>query len=124
MITRPRGANLGKLVELPMTNRRDVPEDLNLKRIVAQQFDKAAATLDIPSGLLDQIKACNAIYFVQFPVRFGDSYEIFHGWRAEHSHHRKPLKGGIRYSELVDQDEIIALAGLMTYKCAIDSRAR
>ena len=102
-----------------MTNRRDVPEDLNLKRIVAQQFDKAAATLDIPSGLLDQIKACNAIYFVQFPVRFGDSYEIFHGWRAEHSQHRKPLKGGIRYSELVDQDEIIALASLMTYKCAI-----
>ena len=102
-----------------MSSRRDAPEDLNLRRIVDRQFDKAAATLDIPSGLLDQIKACNAIYFVQFPVRFGDSYEIFHGWRAEHSHHRKPVKGGIRFSELVDQDEIIALAALMTYKCAI-----
>lgn len=102
-----------------MSNRRNVPEDLNLNHIVGRQFDKAAATLDFPTGLLEQIKACNAIYFVQFPVKFGDSYEIFHGWRAEHSHHRKPLKGGIRYSELVDQDEIIALAALMTYKCAI-----
>jgi len=102
-----------------MSNRRNVPEDLNLNHIVGRQFDKAAATLDFPTGLLEQIKACNAIYFVQFPVKFGDSYEIFHGWRAEHSHHRKPLKGGIRYSELVNQDEIIALAALMTYKCAI-----
>lgn len=102
-----------------MVNRNDATEDLNLRRIVERQFERAASTLDIPPGLLDQIKACNAIYFVQFPVRFGDSYEIFYGWRAEHSHHRKPLKGGIRFSELVDQDEIIALAALMTYKCAI-----
>jgi glutamate dehydrogenase (NAD(P)+) len=119
MIIRPEGASVSKRLESVMAHRREVPEDLNLKRIVERQFDKAAATLDVPSGLLDQIKACNAIYFVQFPVRFGDSYEIFYGWRAEHSHHRKPLKGGIRFSPLVDQDEIIALAALMTYKCAI-----
>jgi glutamate dehydrogenase (NAD(P)+) len=102
-----------------MANRRDAPEDLNLNHSVSRQFDKAAATMNLPEGLLKQIKACSAIYFVQFPVKFGESYEIFYGWRAEHSHHRKPLKGGIRYSELVDQDEIIALAALMTYKCAI-----
>ena len=100
--------------------RRDASsEDLNLWNIVCRQFDKAAATLDVPQGLLEQIKACNAVYYVQFPVRFGDKYEIFQGWRAEHSQHRKPTKGGIRYSEFVTQDEIMALAALMTYKCAI-----
>ena len=94
-------------------------EELNLWKIVGRQFDKAAATLDLPEGLLAQIKACNAVYYVQFPVRFGDRYEMFSGWRAEHSQHRKPTKGGIRYSEAVSQDEIMALAALMTYKCAI-----
>lgn len=94
-------------------------EDLNLWNIVCRQFDRAAATLDVPEGLLQQIKACNAVYYVQFPVRFGDRVEIFQGWRAEHSQHRKPTKGGIRYSEFVTQEDVMALAALMTYKCAI-----
>jgi glutamate dehydrogenase (NAD(P)+) len=94
-------------------------EDLNLSHIVEQQFDRAASHLKYPSGLLDQIKACNAVYFVQFPVKFGRKYRMFHGWRAEHSQHRKPLKGGIRFSRMVSQDEIMALAALMTYKCAL-----
>ncbi len=94
-------------------------EDLNLWNIVCREFDKAAANLGVPEGLLAQIKACNAVYYVQFPVRIGDRYEIFQGWRAEHSQHRKPTKGGIRYSEHVTQDEVMALAALMTYKCAI-----
>jgi glutamate dehydrogenase (NAD(P)+) len=109
-------------VARPFVERRRataLAEDLNLWNIVCRQFDKAAATLDVPPGLLEQIKACNAVYYVQFPVRIGDSYEIFQGWRAEHSQHRKPTKGGIRYSEFVTQDEIMALAALMTYKCAI-----
>ena len=102
-----------------MQSRRNGGEDLNLWNIVSRQFDKAARTLDIPEGLLAQIKACNAVYYMQFPVRIGDHYELFQGWRAEHSQHRKPTKGGIRYSEFVTQDEIMALAALMTYKCAI-----
>jgi glutamate dehydrogenase (NAD(P)+) len=101
------------------TRKGSIQEDLNLNNIVSRQFDKAAATLRIPEGLLKQIKACNAVYFVQFPVKFGREYRMFQGWRAEHSHHKKPLKGGIRYSELVSQDEIMALAALMTYKCAV-----
>src|ERR1043166_660168 len=80
-------------------------EDLNLNNIVSLQFDKAANLLNMPEGLLQQIKACNAVYRVEFPVRFGNKYELFHGWRAEHSHHKKPVKGGIRYSEFVTQDE-------------------
>ncbi len=94
-------------------------EDLNLNNIVSAQFDAAAQHLKLPEGLLTQIKACNNVYFMQFPVKFGDKYVMFQGWRAEHSHHRKPLKGGIRYSRMVNQDEIMALAALMTYKCAI-----
>ena len=94
-------------------------EDLNLNNIVSRQFDKAAAMLKLPEGLLQQIKICNTVYMVQFPVRFGDKYEIFMGWRAEHSQHKKPVKGGIRYSETVTQEDVMALAALMTYKCAI-----
>ena len=94
-------------------------EDLNLWNIVGRMFDKAAKNLSIPEGLLKQIKACNSVYYVQFPVKIGDQYEMFQGWRAEHSQHRKPTKGGIRYSLAVTQDEVMALAALMTYKCAI-----
>lgn len=96
-----------------------VKENLNLNEVVSKQFDKAARHLGIHQGLLQQIKSCNAVYFVQFPVKIGNRYEVFHGWRAEHSHHRKPVKGGIRYSEVVTQEEVMALAALMTYKCAV-----
>ncbi|OLD17325.1 MAG: glutamate dehydrogenase [Acidobacteria bacterium 13_1_40CM_3_56_11] len=91
-------------------------EDLNFNRIVSKQFDRAAQYLKIHPSLLSQIKACNNVYYFQFPVRFGgDKYEIFEGWRAEHSQHKKPVKGGIRFSELVNQDEIMALAALMRF---------
>jgi glutamate dehydrogenase (NAD(P)+) len=104
---------------MPMNPVPASGEDLNLNNIVSYQFDKAAKLLQHPEGLLQQIKACNAVYHIEFPVRFGSQYEIFHAWRAEHSHHKKPVKGGIRYSEFVTQDEVMALAALMTYKCAI-----
>jgi glutamate dehydrogenase (NAD(P)+) len=97
-----------------------IQEDLNFNHIVSKQFDRAAQYLKIHPALLSQIKACNNVYYFQFPVRFSENhYEIFEGWRAEHSQHRKPVKGGTRFSELVNQDEIMALAALMTYKCAI-----
>jgi len=101
------------------TIRKKVVEDLNLNNIVASQFDKAARLTDHPKGLLNQIRICNNVYMIQFPVKFGKRFEMFRAWRAEHSHHKKPLKGGIRYSRLVDQEEVMALAALMTYKCAI-----
>jgi len=101
------------------TRTKKAPEDLNLNNIVSRQFEKAAAHVNLPAGLLQQIRVCNNVYYMQFPVKIDDKYVIFEAWRAEHSHHRKPLKGGIRYSRMVDQHEIMALAALMTYKCAI-----
>src|SRR5215468_835650 len=87
---------------------------------VCKNFDKAAALTDHPKGILEQIKQCNAVYRFAFPVKRDDgSIEVIHGWRAEHSHHKLPTKGGIRYSLAVNEDEVMALAALMTYKCAI-----
>lgn len=87
---------------------------------VNKYFDKAAAHLDHPPGLLAQIKACNSIYRMQFPLKRDDgTIEVINGWRAQHSVHRLPTKGGIRFAPNVDEDEVSALAALMTYKCAL-----
>jgi len=86
---------------------------------VLAYFDKAAAYVKAPPGVLDQVKYCNSIYSMRFPVRVGDSLEVVEAYRVEHSHHRMPTKGGIRYAMSVNQDEVMALAALMTYKCAI-----
>lgn len=86
---------------------------------VEHNFDKAAQYSKHPKGLLEQIKICNSIYKMHFPVRVGNDYQVIEAYRVQHSHHKLPCKGGIRYSEFVDQDEVMALAALMTYKCAI-----
>jgi len=70
-------------------------------------------------GIVDAIKACNAVIQLNFPVNIDGKIEVFTGWRAVHSAHRLPVKGGIRFATIVDQDEVEALAALMTYKCAI-----
>lgn len=82
-------------------------------------FDKAARFVEADQGILDQIKYCNSVYRMRFPVRVGNRVEVIEAYRAEHSHHKTPTKGGIRYSEHVTQDEVMALAALMTYKCAL-----
>lgn len=86
---------------------------------VCEFFDHAAQFTQHDVGLLDQIKSCNSVYRFRFPIRRGKSFEVIDAWRVEHSHHQSPTKGGIRYSEMVNEDEVMALAALMTYKCAI-----
>ncbi|HEU4389643.1 MAG TPA: Glu/Leu/Phe/Val dehydrogenase [Blastocatellia bacterium] len=87
---------------------------------VERYFDKAAAYTGYPAGLLTQIKKCNNVYRFDFPVRGANGeIEVISAWRAEHSHHKLPVKGGIRYSPDVNEDEVKALAALMTFKCAI-----
>ena len=82
-------------------------------------FNRAAKALELPKGLARQIRTCNAICEMKFGVELRGSYKIFTGWRATHSEHILPAKGGLRYAPFVDQQEVEALAALMTYKCAI-----
>lgn len=86
---------------------------------VEKNFEKAAVHTDLPSGLLEQIKGCNAVFRMKFPVKIGGKIEVIEAYRVQHSNHRSPTKGGIRYSQAVNQDEVMALAALMTYKCAV-----
>ena len=86
---------------------------------VQNYVEKAATFTKLPKGLIDQIICCNAVYQMRFPVRIGNEIQVFEAYRVQHSQHRLPTKGGIRYSEMVDQDEVMALAALMTYKCAV-----
>lgn len=87
---------------------------------VERSFDKAAKFTQWDLGILEQIKACNSVYQMRFPVkRDNGNIEVIEAYRVQHSHHKAPCKGGIRFSDEVNQDEVMALASLMTYKCAI-----
>ena len=86
---------------------------------VDAMFDTVAATVDLPEGLAEKIRVCNTTYVTRFGVRLRGRMHTFTGWRAVHSTHNNPAKGGIRYSSEADQDEVEALAALMTYKCAL-----
>lgn len=92
---------------------------LSFRESVDHMVDRALKFLDLDKGVANAIKACNCVLKVQFPVKIRDKLEVFTGWRAVHSTHRLPAKGGIRFAPIVNQDEVEALAALMTYKCAI-----
>jgi glutamate dehydrogenase (NAD(P)+) len=86
---------------------------------VEKSFDKATAFTSWDPGILEQIKQCNAVYRMFFPVKIGDKIEVIKAYRVQHSHHKTPCKGGIRFALTVNLDEVMALAALMTFKCAI-----
>lgn len=93
--------------------------DLSFLESVNKSFNLAAEAMDLPKGLARQIRTCNAVCEMKFGVELNGGYEIFTGWRATHSEHALPAKGGIRYAPFADQQEVEALAALMTYKCSI-----
>ena len=94
-------------------------KETTFKESVDLMYDRAVKTLNLPIGLAEQIRTCNAVYQIRFGVKLKGEYKIFVGWRAVHSEHILPVKGGIRFAEIANQEEVEALAALMTYKCAI-----
>lgn len=86
---------------------------------VNRNYDAAARHVSMQDGLAEKIRVCNATYVTRFGVRLRGRMITFIGWRAVHSTHFTPTKGGVRYSLNTDQEEIEALAALMTYECAL-----
>ncbi len=91
----------------------------SFRESVDLMFNRAVALMDLPAGLEEKIRVCNATYTVRFGVRLRGKIHTFTGYRSVHSEHMEPVKGGIRYALGVNQDEVEALAALMTYKCAL-----
>ncbi|PWK60911.1 Glu/Leu/Phe/Val family dehydrogenase [Roseicyclus mahoneyensis] len=91
----------------------------SFRQSVDLMFTRAAALMDLPPGLEEKIRVCNSTYTVRFGVRLRGDIHTFTGYRSVHSEHTEPVKGGIRYAPSVNQDEVEALAALMTYKCAL-----
>jgi len=98
-----------------MTDRKEP----TFREGVDLMFNRAVALMDLPPGLEEKIRVCNATYTVRFGVRLRGQIHTFTGYRSVHSEHTEPVKGGIRYAMAVNQDEVEALAALMTYKCAL-----
>ena len=94
-------------------------QEMSFRESVDMMFNRAVALMDLPRGLEEKIRVCNATYTVRFGVRLRGQIQTFTGYRSVHSEHMEPVKGGIRFSMGVNQDEVEALAALMTYKCSL-----
>lgn len=93
--------------------------NLTFSQSVDHMAERAFKVLELDEGITNALRSCNSVLQVRFPVNIKGKIEVFTGWRAVHSTHRLPAKGGIRFAPYADQDEVEALAALMTYKCAI-----
>ena len=100
-------------------NAHDPVQEPSFRESVDLMFNRAVALMDLSPGLEEKIRVCNATYTVRFGVRLRGALHTFTGYRSVHSEHMEPVKGGIRYAINVHQDEVEALAALMTYKCAL-----
>ena len=93
---------------------------------IEENYKKAVTCLQKSEGkevytdeLAKQVMTVNSTYVVRFGVRLRGTIHTFTGYRSVHSDHIEPVKGGIRYDLAVNQDEVDALAALMTYKCSL-----
>ncbi|MBD3896098.1 Glu/Leu/Phe/Val dehydrogenase [Halomonas sp. ML-15] len=102
-----------------MSDTKYAQQGMTFRQSVEHMVDHAIEIMGLDEGIGNAMKVCQSVVQVSFPVEIDGKAEIFTGWRATHSDHRLPSKGGIRYAPIVDQDEVEALAALMTYKCAI-----
>ncbi len=98
---------------------RKTNKEVSFREGVNLMADRAFEILELDNGTAEAIKACTSVLQVRFPVKIKGKIEVFKGWRAVHSTHRLPVKGGIRFAPFTTQDEVEALAALMSYKCAL-----
>jgi len=99
----------------PMVNAKEP----SFRESVEMMFSRAADLVDMSPGMKEKIRVCNSTYMVRFGVRLRGDLHTFTGYRSVHSEHMEPVKGGIRFAMSVNQDEVEALAALMTFKCAL-----
>lgn len=98
---------------------KTLEKELGFRESVDLMFNRAASFTDISENLIEKIRVCNSTYIVNFGVKLRGDIKTFRGYRAVHSEHKEPVKGGIRYSLHVNRNEVEALAALMTYKTAL-----
>ncbi len=94
-------------------------DDLTFLDNVQAYIDRALSQLPFPEGLAERIRASNSTYTARFGVRLRGRMYSFTGWRSVHSEHVEPAKGGIRYDLASNEQEVEALAALMSLKCAL-----
>jgi glutamate dehydrogenase (NAD(P)+) len=98
----------------------EVPESENAYQTAQTQLRSIGETLGLAPGLIEILAHPKRELTVNFPVRMDDgTTRVFRGYRVQHNEARGPVKGGIRYSPHVSQDEVRALAMWMTWKCAV-----
>ena len=102
-----------------MSDTKFAQQGMSFRESVEHMVDHAIDIMELEEGIGNALKVCQSVVQVSFPIDIDGKIEMFTGWRATHSDHRLPSKGGIRFAMMVDQDEVEALAALMTYKCAI-----
>jgi len=110
---------VGALNDRENTVTESKHESMSFRECVDRMVDRATVACGLEPSTAKVIQACNVVSQIKFPVRVSGKVEVFTGWWAVHSTHRLPSKGGLRYSPIVNQDEIEALAALMSYKCAV-----
>ncbi|KAJ1731175.1 NADP-dependent glutamate dehydrogenase [Coemansia biformis] len=114
---RPACGPLG--VPVGLTSEAVESHEPKFLKAVEMFFDRAAKYCDASPEVLKHIKSTDSVLSVTFPMEKDGKTLMIRGYRSQHSRHRLPCKGGIRYSSAVDLQEVEALSALMTYKCAV-----
>lgn len=99
--------------------RRSLAQEGGFLESVGRYLDHSFDHVQLPTGLAERIVQCNNNYSVKFGVRLRQRMHSFQGWRATHSEHSLPAKGGIRFSEDATSEEVEALATLVSLKCSL-----
>ena len=117
----PQKAEVIPIVEEVKIDPNEIVEP-NFLEMVQLYFDQAFEVLNIPAHYKSIIKPCAATLTINFPlVRDDGSIEMIQAYRAEHSMHYLPTKGGTRFADHIDMSETEALATLMTLKLSVSN---